>query len=445
MNARRIILRISTSAMGYCLAASLALQPLALARGQESRRLPPVEPAPILDAEFDGLRHRDAQLEATLSGPPDGTPLPLDEPVRPAGFWRSAATGLSPNRARLFGVEDSSIDIGGYVKADLIHDFNPIESKDFFDPLTIPTDGRLGENTRLHARQTRLSLGFRPEQDDDDLQLFVEGDFFGDDNSLRLRHAYLRAGGLLAGQTWTTFMDESILPRTLDFESPRSIILDRRALLRWTQPVTDCFSVAVALENPQPMLDFSVAPVDGDVERPAPDLISRFRYETERWHLQGAGLVRIIGFREESGAKDEELGWGLNFTGRFRVREIDSVLFQVAYGKGYESYRQAPDGAVDENGVVELNPVLAWVVGYEVDWTDRLSSTFVYSIADGTPASFQPASTAKAVEYLAANLVFRPLPRFSYGIEYLYGSRLDKDFARGEAHRVQFSVRYDLP
>ena len=121
------------------------------------------------------------------------------------------------------------------------------------------------------------------------------------------------------------------------------------------------------------------------------------------------------------------------------------MLFQVAFGEGYESYRQGIDGGVDANGVIELNPVLAWVVGYEVDWTDRISSTFVYSVGEGTTASFQPASRAEALDYLAANLVFEPLPRLSYGIEYLYGSRTDKDFAQGEAHRVQFSVRYDLP
>jgi hypothetical protein len=354
-------------------------------------------------------------------------------PIKLAGFEQAMRSG------------DFSIDIGGYVKADLIYDFDAIGSTDVFDPTTIPTDGRPGQNARLHARQTRLNLDFHPDQDYDDLQLFVEGDFFGEGDSFRLRHAYLRAGRLLAGQTWSTFMDESILPGTLDFESPRSILLDRRALLRLTQPVTPCLSVAVALEDPQPSLDLAIAPAGGDVERLAPDLICRFRYETPRCHLQGAGLVRMIGLREVSGSQDEAVGWGFNFTGSFRPREIDRVLFQVAFGEGYESYRQGTDGAVDANGVIELNPVLAWVVGYEVDWTDRLSSTFVYSVAEGTTASFQPASRAEALNYLAANLVFEPLPRLSYGIEYLYGSRTDKDSAQGEAHRLQFSVRYDLP
>jgi hypothetical protein len=45
----------------------------------------------------------------------------------------------------------------------------------------------------------------------------------------------------------------------------------------------------------------------------------------------------------------------------------------------------------------------------------------------------------EAADYLAANLVVTPSPRLSYGIEYLYGSRTDKDFSQGLANRLQFS------
>jgi hypothetical protein len=124
-----------------------------------------------------------------------------------------------PGEGLVIEFGDANLKIGGYVKVDLIHDFNAIGSTDSFNSRTIPTDGRPGENTRLHARQTRLNLDFHPNQDRDDLQLFVEGDFFGEGDSFRLRHAYLRAGRLLAGQTWSTFMDESILPGTRDLKA----------------------------------------------------------------------------------------------------------------------------------------------------------------------------------------------------------------------------------
>ena len=85
------------------------------------------------------------------------------------------------------------------------------------------------------------------------------------------------------------------------------------------------------------------------------------------------------------------------------------------------------------------------MVGYEIEWTDQLSSTLVYSAGRGDNASFQLAGAPQAAEYVAANIIFEPIPRLSYGIEYLYGTRTDKDDSKGEAHRLQVSVRYDLP
>ena len=51
----------------------------------------------------------------------------------------------------------------------------------------------------------------------------------------------------------------------------------------------------------------------------------------------------------------------------------------------------------------------------------------------------------RAVQYLAANLVWHPTERTRAGVEYLFGSRTDKNGARGEANRVMFTIRYDLP
>src|ERR1051325_7496131 len=38
-------------------------------------------------------------------------------------------------------IGDTTVKFGGYVKVDLIHDFNQIGSPDSFDPRTIPTTG----------------------------------------------------------------------------------------------------------------------------------------------------------------------------------------------------------------------------------------------------------------------------------------------------------------
>ncbi len=66
----------------------------------------------------------------------------------PAGWWKIPKT-------------NARITIGGYVKFDMIHDFNPINSPSFFDVSKIPTDGSKGTNTHLQANETRLILDFR--------------------------------------------------------------------------------------------------------------------------------------------------------------------------------------------------------------------------------------------------------------------------------------------
>ena len=121
---------------------------------------------------------------------------------------------------------------GGRIKLDIIRDFDPITSEDSFDPRTIPTDGSEGGNSQLHARETRLFLDIRGPVEGKELKMYIETDFYGSGNVLRLRQAYGSWGGLLAGQTWSTFVDESNFPNTIDFESPMAFPSIRQAQLR---------------------------------------------------------------------------------------------------------------------------------------------------------------------------------------------------------------------
>ncbi len=149
---------------------------------------------------------------------------------------------------------------GGYVKVDLIHDFDEIGSTDSFDTRTIPTTGDTdGDNTRIHARQTRLNLDVRGPTEVGPFRAFVEGDFFSDQNGFRMRHAYGTVGEVLGGQTWSTFMDEDAMPETIDFESPTAFPLIRQAQVRWTKELEDGNYYAISLEDP----DSDVIPPTG--------------------------------------------------------------------------------------------------------------------------------------------------------------------------------------
>ena len=95
----------------------------------------------------------------------------------------------------------------------------------------------------MHARETRLILDIRGPVEGSELRMFVETDFYGSGNVLRLRHAYGSYKGLLAGQTWSTFVDDANMPNTIDFESPMAFPSIRQAQARFTAKLGDEFVV----------------------------------------------------------------------------------------------------------------------------------------------------------------------------------------------------------
>lgn len=73
--------------------------------------------------------------------------------------------------------------IDGYVKANLIHDFDPIDSKDQFNTTTIPIGAVPRQNTRFHAQQTQLNFDARWDSPRGPVRFYIEGDLFGPNNS----------------------------------------------------------------------------------------------------------------------------------------------------------------------------------------------------------------------------------------------------------------------
>ena len=57
--------------------------------------------------------------------------------------------------------QNVAMKIGGYVKADFIYDFDPIDNTDSFVTTSIPVGAAPRTNARFHARQTRLSFDTR--------------------------------------------------------------------------------------------------------------------------------------------------------------------------------------------------------------------------------------------------------------------------------------------
>ena len=364
--------------------------------------------------------------DAAAAGPPAA-----QEPPPPVDGFRVGGFTFKP---------------GGRVKLDVIHDFRPIGNEDSFDTRTIPIDGGEEVHSNVHAKETRLSLDIRGDVDDHQLRMYVETDFYGTSSALRLRHAYGTYGGLLAGQTWTTFMDEDNLPRTIDFESPTAFAQIRQALVRWTQKAGDV-TWAVAVEDNKSAITVP-AGVAGKAEFPRPDLVARLRFDLPGGHITTSGFVGASRFRPLDEEPDTVTLWGTMASANFVTTGRDTAYGVVTFGEGIGRYRGGTTAVPDENGRLHAVRALAFMGGYEHFWAERWSTNGVYSVGSSEDQPFFTSDVNRRLTYGAANLLYWFLgDRGWVGIEYLFGEREVFGDApnTGTAHRVQYAVRFNLP
>jgi DcaP outer membrane protein len=334
--------------------------------------------------------------------------------------------------------------IGGYVKFDLIHDFNPIGSPDYFDVSTIPTDGSKGETTHMHAKETRVFLDFRSPSKVGELRAYVEGDFYGSSGAFRLRHAFVEInnGKWLAGQWWSNFMDETIIPPTLDFEKPAAYAFARHAMFRWKQSLSSDSYLAIAVEEPNTRAQAPGEP--GKFESPLPDLTARYRI-TKKWgHVQLSGFAAQLHYRFSAGGSDKVSLFGANLSGQLNFLKKDKFIYQVVYGPGVGRFRGGFSAGLDANDDLEAITDIGATAGIQHFWNNNFSSLFVYNHGYNDTTEGQPPTDISRMNYMAVNLIWHFVDNAFVGVEYLRGTREDINDEDGAANRVQFSVKYSF-
>jgi hypothetical protein len=390
-----------------------------------------------------------AAQERDLAPEPPDAAAPAEAPPQAAA---PAAQQAKPVDG--FRVGDFTFRPGGRVKLDIIRDFKPMDNEDAFDTRAIPIGAGERTNSNLIAKETRLSIDIRGPVEGHELRMYVEGDFYGTGSAFRMRHAYGTWRGLLAGQTWSTFMDEDNLPRTIDFESPTAMAIIRQAQLRYTR-TTDWFTWAIAVEDNKSTI--VVPDIPGRAEFPWPDIATRVRFDFSSGHIHlgafaGAARFRREGLPDTDNLNDPEPDtatlWGTMVSANFSTYGRDTVYGVVTYGEGIGRYRGGITAVPDFDNRLFPVPVAAFMVGYEHFWASRWSSNATFSIAEAEEEPFYTDDLNRSLTYGAVNFLWWFLgDRGWMGVEYLYGRR--EVFAAfpnsAKAHRVQYAVRFNLP
>ena len=223
----------------------------------------------------------------------------------------------------LFG-SDWRFSFGGYVKLDIIHDFDGTGDELQFTTPTIPVKGapgpQPGSYTNIHARESRFGFEVRNARDGLPFnKAFLEMDFYDANNTApRLRHAYMQWGNLLAGQTWSTNTVLAQLPFLLDFAYGDALFGGRYAQIRWDQKIDDNWSWATAIED---WPDNAVAnPYDlpGTARAEWPQFALRGNYTWSHGTVSlGTNLAQVRWDGTNGISNDAELSWAFIGGGRW--------------------------------------------------------------------------------------------------------------------------------
>ena len=357
----------------------------------------------------------------------------------------NAQTPATPPAFDGFKVGAFTFKPGGRIKLDIIRDFDVITSEDSFDPRTIALGDPEGGNSQIHAKESRLTLDMRGPVEGSELRMYVETDFYGSSAVLRLRQAFGSYKGLLAGQAWSTFVEENTFPTTIDFESPIAFPSIRQAQVRWTSKLSSKASWSIAVEDNKSSIT-SPTGAPGKAEYPMPDLTTNLRFTGGRGHVFVSGFLGKARFRPEEGPTDNVTLWGSLLSGRVKTFGRDYAYAQYTFGDGVGRYRGAVTAVPDANGELQSVGVNAITAGYEHFWSSRVSTHGVYSVATANDESYYADSFNKQLNYGAVNLLYWFLPDRAWaGVEYLYGRREVVGGEEGTANRIQFAVRFNFP
>ncbi len=410
----------------------------------------------------------------------------------------AVVAGDIPGSFRIPG-SDVSIRIYGFAELNYNHDFkgdnSDIDYATFapYIPLKGTAEYERKNRDYLTARTTRLGVEAGVPTKFGVLSMKVEGDFnneprtgntaqYGSANNIftqqvtssygfRVRHAYGQFGGLLAGMTWSTFMDVDNYPETVDYNGPIGNTFIRQPVLRYTYGTPDYGSFTVALENSSSYILDGRAEVDDGTGTlvpndgyglPRPESLSRVPDVVLRWDkgfqwgaMSIRGVTQELRFDDGAGTKPAVRGWGAGSSALIKTWGRDFITVGVTYGEGIGRYLNYIEGAVFDpaTGDVTMERAFGVIAGYQLKVDDQWRFNFVYGMTRHLDNGYTDAIRAvgldsgrfginRQVQQAHVGFFYSPLKQVDLGFEGIWGFRKTLAGETGDSLRFNASFKY---
>ena len=402
--------------------------------------------------------------------------------------------GDVPGSFRVPGTE-LSIRLYGFAELNYVHAFGPDNSDiDYatfppYLPLNDTPEGERKNRDYLTARTSRFGLEAATPTRYGVLGVKLEGDFnneprtgntaqYGTSDNIftqqqtssygfRIRHAYGTFGGLLVGQTWSTFMDVDNYPETVDFNGPTGATFIRQPQIRYSYGMPSAGTFTIAVENGSSYVLDSRAELAPGEENPdyflpvpssltyVPDVVVRWDKGFQWGALSARAMTQQLRFDDGAGTDAATRGWGAAASASFKVRGTDWLAMQVTGGDGVGRYLNYIEGALYDGVADEIRKerAIGVIAGYQHKPADWVRVNLVYGATRNFDNDYTDAAKAtglgstrfgvnRYVQQLHLGPIFTPVKGVDLGVEGIVAQRKTLAGEKGDDLRLNVSFKY---
>lgn len=380
--------------------------------------------------------------------------------VMNAFIENSPADFRLPNAPRFAIVgknEKFYLGFGGYVKGTMSFDWGaPINNYNEFitSDIHTPIPGN-GAQFGLSAQQSDIFINMVAlPNNPNKVGFYLDFIFLGNGYLPQVRQAYVSWRGIEMGYGFSLFTDLAADPTTIDYEGPNAFTVVINAKFDYRHTFGKHFGIGIGAELP--MASYTDGLHTTTVSQRIPDIPMYVQWNFgNNNRIRLSGLIRNMQYRNDVLGKNKNiLGGGLQLSGNFNICNKLIGYYQVAAGKGMTSYFEDVTGdgydlAPSPTDPAKLEAVKAWggYLGLQYNWSSKVYSNLIYShlrlytpnYGDGTfnGSSYDWNSQYQYAQYAVANVFYNINSMFSWGLEYLYGRRVNYNGSSAHDNRLQ--------
>lgn len=367
-------------------------------------------------------------------------------------YAQGATTGKAVAQSP-FQIEkgNTSIKFGGFVRFVTFADFGGVVPNYDFVSSTMSADSEWDKESRLSMDASATRVNLKVVQKTDllgDIEFFVETDFRGASDVLRLRHAYVSFKGFTFGQTWSFMTDFLANAPTIDVQGVNSRTFFRNPLIGFKTNISEKSSFGIALEFPKTKM--TTGTTIRTVNQRYPDIPLYLMFKGTKAHLKLAGVLRAMDFGVNSTQKVEtKFGAGVQVSGSLKLGDQFTLFSQGIYGKGVARYindlaalnlDMVPDAA---NNTLQALPMYSVSLGARADFSKKLYASANFSVAAlANKTDYYSANEFYNGKYFSASLFWAGVKNLTIAGEYIYGYRKNMNDTHSNANRFQVMFMY---